>query len=88
MLKNKKNYLTPLHISKKRAQLSFIDDNAKEKNKESEENKEKKNNTPLNKNLKSFFISQQGTPLNNELNNEMEKKLLMIKIFYQRKNIK
>ena len=65
------HHFTPHQISKKRVQLALIDNNKKEKNKESEENKENKNNTSLNKHLKNFFISQQGTPLNKEIEKKM-----------------
>lgn len=61
---NKIHNLTPLNISKKKVNLSIIDDNSKEIIKEFEENKDF---THINTNQKNFFLSQQYSPLKKEI---------------------
>lgn len=62
------NSLTPLHLSNNRSHISFISNSFKNKSKETEENK----NFSFNKFQKNFFLSQQCSPVNNEMENKVQ----------------
>ena len=66
-----KNSLTPLNISSKRGHISFVneDNNNNEGNNLYEE---KKNYLPFNKNQNNFFLSQQCSPVNSEIENKIQ----------------
>ena len=66
-----KSTLTPLNLSNKRRQISFIN----EDNDNIEINKlieEKKSNIQFNKNQNNFFLSQQCSPLNSDFENKIQ----------------
>ena len=63
--------MTPLNISSKRGHISFVneDNNNNEGNNLYEE---KKNYLPFNKNQNNFFLSQQCSPVNSEIENKIQ----------------